>query len=585
MGQKVTFYNEISIQTPVAGGDIKVPGNSANLSSNGIYFTPANEIFQNQPPHIVQGQYIYTLGSKTITEIEENSKSIVSSQIQNNEINFTTNKDSYFVSDVQSDEFNKTITVKKSAIDLSSITTPLKNIVNSIKSTDCSVSVNDTTIRLYWDDEEGLILSDSRLQANNILIINDYNQNNTLRTDTQNIVRIFAYTELTVSLPSAYSNYLTVEDLTTNLEQGYKYGKVIKLKTKGTGWSDNYSSTYTFNGFNISAEKTDTYTSANQNNYSFKLSKKASPFTFNNSTKYNVNNNSSFDLLGITSDYITTPNYTQKSLHEVNQSYCVVNNTDKTISITNSYYVNNDTSYAEITITDNTNPTDIYHTTSKSVKLYFNGAKQWTLNLDANGGTVSNNKYTNYYYKTLTLPTPSRSASSSASYSFKGWYTASTGGSKITSLKAGGTGVTWKDYAVTLYAQWTETITSKYYWYVGQENPADLADNFDPETAKVTDNSSPGWRYIGTSKPTSSTFTSTNMLWNGDTNNISFGSRIISYIAIPYKPLQMWDVTGGDGLFYTIQNNGNPVNINGVDYYVYMSDYKTAAFTMNIYNK
>ena len=129
------------------------------------------------------------------------------------------------------------------------------------------------------------------------------------------------------------------------------------------------------------------------------------------------------------------------------------------------------------------------------------------------------------------------------------------------------------------------TVAPQYYWYVGQENPADLPEDFDPEDVKVTDNSSPGWRLIGTTKPTSSTFTSNNMLWDGDTHNISFGARIISYIAIPYKPLQMWDITGGDGLFYSIQNNGNPVNINGVDYYVYMSDYKTAAFTMNIYNK
>ena len=124
-------------------------------------------------------------------------------------------------------------------------------------------------------------------------------------------------------------------------------------------------------------------------------------------------------------------------------------------------------------------------------------------------------------------------------------------------------------------------IEKKYYWYVGQENPASMT-SISPI---VTDKSSPGWRLIGNTKPTSSTFTSTNMLWDGDTNNILFGSRIISYIAIPYKPLQMWDITGGDGLFYTIQNNGNPVNINGVDYYVYMSDYKTAAFGMNIYNK
>ncbi len=125
---------------------------------------------------------------------------------------------------------------------------------------------------------------------------------------------------------------------------------------------------------------------------------------------------------------------------------------------------------------------------------------------------------------------------------------------------------------------------TKYYWYIGQENPANLDESFDPETKKVTDNTSPGWRYIGNTKPTSSTFTNSNMLWNGVNNEISF-SRSISYIAIPYKPLQMWDVTDNDGMFYTIQNNGNPININGVDYYIYMSDYKTGGFGMNIYNK
>ena len=124
-------------------------------------------------------------------------------------------------------------------------------------------------------------------------------------------------------------------------------------------------------------------------------------------------------------------------------------------------------------------------------------------------------------------------------------------------------------------------IKKKYYWYVGQENPAKMT-SISPI---VDDNTSPGWRLIGTSKPTSSTFTSTNMLWNGVENEILFSSRDISYIAIPYKPLQMWDVTTNDGMFYTIQNNGNTININGVDYYVYISDYKTRSFGMNIFNK
>lgn len=479
MGQKVTFYNEINIEKPV--GDIRVPGNSANLSANGIYFTPANNILQNQPPHIVQGQYIYTLGSKTINEIEENSKSIVSSQIQNNEINFTTNNDSYFVSDVKSDEFNKTITVTKSAIDLSNVTTPLKNIFNSLKSTECSIRVNDTTIRLYWDDEKGLKLSDSTLHANNILIINDYKQNNTLRTDTQNIVRIFAYTELTVSIPNAYNNYLTVADLTTNLEPGYKYGKVIKLKTQGTGWLDDFNkNSYTFSGFSINAKEDTTYTSANDN-YSFALSKNASPFEFNKSNnKYNVSE-SSFNLLDVTSGYkADKPNYTQKSLYNVHENYCSVSDTNKTISITNAYYISDD-AYATITVTDNTKSTDIYYKTSKDFKLYFSGAKQWGLVFDCNGGPASYNVTKKAYYnKAFTFPAnPTREG-----YTFAGWYTAKTGGTKVTSVNAGESKYTWHEtnYDITLYAHWTQTV--KYYWYVGQTEPT--SSNYTTLASQVT---------------------------------------------------------------------------------------------------
>ena len=120
-----------------------------------------------------------------------------------------------------------------------------------------------------------------------------------------------------------------------------------------------------------------------------------------------------------------------------------------------------------------------------------------------------------------------------------------------------------------------------YYWYIGTTDPSTMT-SISPV---VTDTSSPGWREIGTTKPTSSTYTSSNMLWNGVNNGIKFSERDYSYIAVPYKPLQMWDITGNDGMFYTIQNNGDGITINGVTYYIYKSDYKTRAFQMNIYNK
>ena len=66
----------------------------------------------------------------------------------------------------------------------------------------------------------------------------------------------------------------------------------------------------------------------------------------------------------------------------------------------------------------------------------------------------------------------------------------------------------------------------KYYWYVGQENPASMT-SINPI---VIDNTSPGWRLIGSSIPT---YSSSNKLWIG-TNVIQTGSSLQKqYVVIP----------------------------------------------------
>ena len=89
--------------------------------------------------------------------------------------------------------------------------------------------------------------------------------------------------------------------------------------------------------------------------------------------------------------------------------------------------------------------------------------------------------------------------------------------------------------------------------------------------------------YVGTTKPTSSTYTSSNMLWNGVQNSISFGSRVIPYIAVPYTPLQIWDSDGDSGL--DVWTSKGTKDINNVTYYIYERNSKVAAFSFNIYNK
>lgn len=73
-------------------------------------------------------------------------------------------------------------------------------------------------------------------------------------------------------------------------------------------------------------------------------------------------------------------------------------------------------------------------------------AKSFTVTFNANGGTTSTDTKSVTYASTYgTLPTPTRTG-----YTFNGWYTAKTGGSKITSTST--VSITADQ---TLYAQWT----------------------------------------------------------------------------------------------------------------------------------
>ena len=78
----------------------------------------------------------------------------------------------------------------------------------------------------------------------------------------------------------------------------------------------------------------------------------------------------------------------------------------------------------------------------------------YTLTYDANGGTVSpSSKKLDYNEAYGTLPTPVRKG-----YQFEGWYIATTGGTKVSSITKMGT----KD--TTIYARWTvNTLTINYH--------------------------------------------------------------------------------------------------------------------------
>ena len=123
-----------------------------------------------------------------------------------------------------------------------------------------------------------------------------------------------------------------------------------------------------------------------------------------------------------------------------------------------------------------------------------------------------------------------------------------------------------------------------YYWYVGQENPANLDESFNLETKKVTDNTSPGWRYLGSDL---SVYNENNMIFEGAVKHtITFASRATAYIALPSSSIKLYDDTG----YGEVLEDGwlnNPVVekvINGVKYYIYTSNSsKLVAWGQDVY--
>lgn len=112
-----------------------------------------------------------------------------------------------------------------------------------------------------------------------------------------------------------------------------------------------------------------------------------------------------------------------------------------------------------------------------------------------------------------------------------------------------------------------------YYWYVGQTNPTAIDTIVDDN-----DMSSPGWRRIGTSLPT---YSSSNMLWNGDTNNIIFENRDYYYIAVPNESIKIYNAANGSVM--DSFTNITTKDIGGVLYYIYPCNSKARSFVYNIF--
>lgn len=100
----------------------------------------------------------------------------------------------------------------------------------------------------------------------------------------------------------------------------------------------------------------------------------------------------------------------------------------------------------------------------------------YTLTFNPNGGSVSpTSKSVAYGSQYGTLPTPTRTG-----YTFTGWFTAASGGTKVSNTTTMGAG------NVTVYAQWAPTNYTITYNLNGGTNPSGVSTNYNINTATMT---------------------------------------------------------------------------------------------------
>mgnify|MGYP000830359211 FL=1 len=121
--------------------------------------------------------------------------------------------------------------------------------------------------------------------------------------------------------------------------------------------------------------------------------------------------------------------------------------------------------------------------------------KSYTVTWNPNGGSVSPTSTTKTHGSTLgTLPTPTRAANAQYTYTFKGWFTAATGGTQVSAS----TTVTGN---VTYYAQWTANIRSYTATFNGNgggtPSPSTITKTYGSELGTLPTCSRTGYTFLG----------------------------------------------------------------------------------------
>ena len=147
----------------------------------------------------------------------------------------------------------------------------------------------------------------------------------------------------------------------------------------------------------------------------------------------------------------------------------------------------NDTHYVN-------NPQSVVMLSVKTLTAYFT-LKSYIVTWNANGGTVSPASVSKTHGSTLgTLPTPTRAANAQYTYTFKGWFTAATGGTQVSAS----TTVTGN---VTYYAQWTANIRSYTATFNGNgggtPSPSTITKTYGSELGTLPTCSRTGYTFLG----------------------------------------------------------------------------------------
>ena len=121
--------------------------------------------------------------------------------------------------------------------------------------------------------------------------------------------------------------------------------------------------------------------------------------------------------------------------------------------------------------------------------------KSYTVTWNPNGGSISPTSTTKTHGSTLgELPTPTRAADAQYTYTFKGWFTAATGGTQVSAS----TTVTGN---VTYYAQWTANIRSYTATFNGNgggtPSPSTITKTYDSELGTLPTCSRTGYTFLG----------------------------------------------------------------------------------------